>query len=333
MDGNTRLTAGATLSEVTASDPGDGPLFDAYSSAVVAAAERLGPSVVSIRTARAASGRAAGAGSGVGIAPDGYVLTNSHVIQQAKSVEVGFASGERQRADVIGADPDTDLALIRVAAAGLVPAALGDSDRVRVGQLAVAIGNPLGLEATVTAGVVSAKNRTLRSRTGRLIEDVIQTDAALNPGNSGGALADSHGRVVGVATAVIAGAQGLCFAVPIKTALWVVPALLKDGRVVRGHLGLAGETVPIPRALAREWGIDPAAGVAVIEVAADSPAARAGLRTGDTIVALDRQPTPSVDAIHRLLTQARVGHSLTVAYLRARQLEHAAIVPTARTGR
>ena len=216
----------------------------------------------------------------------------------------------------MGEDPETDLALLRLARGGLPAVTLGDSQRLRVGQLVVAIGNPLGLQATVTAGVISALRRTLRGMTGRLIEDVIQTDAALNPGNSGGALVDSAGRVIGITTAIIGGAQGICFAVPIDTAKWVVPELLREGRVVRGYLGFAGQTRPIDRRLGRRLGLAIPAGVLIASVAESGPAAKAGLRPGDLILAIDGERTPSVDAVHRLLDRHSIGRRLTLRVLR-----------------
>ena len=216
----------------------------------------------------------------------------------------------------MGEDPDTDLALLRLARGGLPTATIGDSSALRVGQLVVAIGNPLGLQATVTAGVISALHRTLRGVSGRLIEDVVQTDAALNPGNSGGALVDSAGRLIGITTAIIGGAQGICFAVPIDTAKWVVPELLREGRVVRGYLGLAGQTQPFDRRLSRRLGLDVPAGVLIASLADGGPAASAGLRAGDLILAVDGDPTPTVDAVHKLLGRDTIGRTLTLRVLR-----------------
>jgi S1-C subfamily serine protease len=219
-------------------------------------------------------------------------------------------------ADLVGADPDTDLALIRLRTGQLPPAELGDSDALKVGQLAVAIGNPLGLQATVTAGVVSALRRTLRGESGRLIEDVIQTDAALNPGNSGGALCDASGRVVGINTAIISGAQGICFAVPINTANRIIPELMRDGRVTRGWLGIAGQTQGLARALVRRLDLQTEAGVLVVQVVSGAPAERAGLRPGDVILSLNGVATPSVDATHSVLSRETIGRKLAMEILR-----------------
>jgi S1-C subfamily serine protease len=303
----------------------DDDLLDAYSQAVSGVAADLSPSAVAIRM-RAKNGRG-GAGSGVVIAPDGYVITNSHVVHGAAALEATVAGREPVSARLIGADADTDLALIRLDAAGLAAATLGDSDRLRVGQLVVAIGNPLGLDATVTAGVVSALRRTLRSLSGSLIEDVIQTDAALNPGNSGGALVDSRGRVVGINTAVVAGAQGLCFAVPVNTAKWVVPLLLRDGRVVRGRIGLSGATTALARRVVVHHQLPADTAVSVVEVIAGGPAASAGLISGDRIVSLDGQPVRSVDELRRALARNAVGRALEIAYLRGVTLHTAMIRP------
>ena len=304
----------------------DEALLDAFSRTVAGAVDTMGPAVVSIRRkqARRGAGEAGelvvGAGSGVIIAPDGYVLTNDHVASGADGLEVVLADGSALAAEIVGEDPDTDLALLRVGRGGLPAARFGDSSSLKVGQLVVAIGNPLGLQATVTAGVVSALHRTLRGVSGHLIEDVIQTDAALNPGNSGGALVDGRGRVIGINTAVIAGAQGLCFAVPINTAQRIIPELMREGRVVRGHLGLAGQTVEVTRAMGARLGLSMRAGVLVVSVTEGGPAAGAGLRPGDVILSLDGSPTPSVDAIHRLLDRQAIGRRLRLSVLRGEAL-------------
>jgi S1-C subfamily serine protease len=305
----------------------DDEILDAYSQAVSTVAVDLSPSAVAIRV-RGRNGHG-GAGSGVVIAPDGYVITNSHVVHGARAIEATVAGRDSVAATLIGADPDTDLALIRLGGNGLTAATLGDSDRLRVGQLVVAIGNPLGLDATVTAGVVSALRRTLRSLSGSLIEDVIQTDAALNPGNSGGALVDSRGRVVGINTAVVAGAQGLCFAVPINTAKWVVPLLLRDGRVVRGRIGLSGATTTLARRIAVHHQLPGNSAVHVVEVVPGGPAATAGLMSGDRIVTLDGAPVRSVDDLRRALARDAVGRTLEIAYLRGVDLRRATVRPVA----
>jgi S1-C subfamily serine protease len=308
------------------SEVDDAGLLDAFSRSVIDVAERIGPAVVGIRR----RGRehdpenpfapVLGSGSGVIITPDGYVLTNDHVVRGAPRLDAVLSDGTSIEARIVGEDPDTDLALLRLARGGLPAATLGESGRLRVGQLVVAIGNPLGLQATVTAGVISALHRTLRGVSGRLIEDVIQTDAALNPGNSGGALVDSAGRVIGITTAIIGGAQGICFAVPIDTAKWVVPELLREGRVVRGYLGLAEQTQPFDRRLGRRVGLAVPAGVLIASIADGGPAAAAGLRPGDLILAVDGEPTPSVDAVHKRLGRQAIGRILSLRVLREGKL-------------
>jgi S1-C subfamily serine protease len=300
----------------------DAALLDAFSRTVVDVAEHAGPAVVGIRR-RAAEhdpdnpfAPVLGAGSGVIITPDGYVLTNDHVVRGAARLDAVLSDGSSIEARIVGEDPDTDLALLRLARGGLPTATIGDSGALRVGQLVVAIGNPLGLQATVTAGVISALHRTLRGVAGRLIEDVVQTDAALNPGNSGGALVDSAGRLIGITTAIVGGAQGICFAVPIDTAKSVVPELLREGRVVRGYLGLAGQTQPFDRRLARRLGLAVPAGVLIAGLADGGPAVGAGLRAGDLILAVDGESTPTVDAVHRLLGRDTIGRTLTLRVLR-----------------
>ena len=298
------------------------------------AVEAVRPAVVSIRTRRReGDGRRRGGspgegdGSGSIITPDGYVLTNSHVVHDSPQVEVVLADGATLTGEVVGEDPDTDLALVRLATGGLPAVTLGDSDNLKVGQLVIAVGNPFGLQATVTAGVVSALGRSLRSRTGRLIESVVQTDASLNPGNSGGPLVDFRGQVVGVNTAIIQHAQGICFAIPANTARWVVSALLQEGRVRRGYLGIAGQNVPVDPRVARNLGLAEAAGVLISGVAAGSPAARAGLRPEDVVVSLDGQPTPSIDHIHRILTEDSVGKEMALHLLRQGQSLQVAVRP------
>lgn len=290
---------------------------DAFSEAVIRAVERASPSVIGVRRGRRGGADAFdGAGSGVLVTTDGFALTNNHVVRGADRIEASLHDGRVIEAELVGADPDTDLALIRLNASKLPPAEMGDSDKLKVGQLMVAIGNPLGLQATVTAGVVSALRRTLRGESGRLIEDVIQTDAALNPGNSGGALCDAAGRVVGVNTAIINGAQGICFAVPINTANRIIPELMRDGRVSRGWLGIAGQTQGLARALVRRLDLQTEAGVLVVQVLSGSPAQRAGLRPGDVILSLAGDATPSVDATHRILSREAIGRRLELEALR-----------------
>jgi S1-C subfamily serine protease len=312
----------------TGSSPSTGEsdeLLDAYSRAVVTAVEKVGPAVVNIAamhrgTARTPRGpvpfeQPAG-GSGVIVAPDGYIVTNSHVVHGATRLEATLADGRTLPARLVGDDPATDLAVIRVDASGLPTATLGDSDRLRTGQLVIAIGNPLGFQATVTTGVVSALGRSLRSQSGRLIENIIQTDAALNPGNSGGPLVDSRGRVVGINTAIIQGAQGICFAVPVNTVRWVVGLLIRQGRVQRAYLGIAGERRPIHPRIARENRLEAPFGIGVIHVIPNSPADRGGILPGDTIVAVDGAPVTSVDDVHRILERAAVDQIVRMSVLR-----------------
>lgn len=301
----------------------DDYVLDAYSRAVIHAAEVVAPSVVSIDVRAERSGGVrgrppghAGSGSGFVFAADGLILTNSHVVEGASHVNVTLPDGRDYAADVVGQDPDTDIAVVRITAPELAAAVLGDSRSLRPGQLVVAIGNPYGFQHTVTAGVVSALGRSLRSRSGRLIEHVIQTDAALNPGNSGGPLVASDGRVVGVNTAIIASGQGLCFAVPISTVSTVLPSLLRDGRVRRGYLGLAGQSVPLLRRVTRFHRLAQAGGVLVTSLEPNAPAAAAGLREGDLIVAFDDAAVESLDDLHRLLTEARIGTTAQISVLR-----------------
>ncbi|HRP12089.1 MAG TPA: trypsin-like peptidase domain-containing protein [Terricaulis sp.] len=277
---------------------------------------RTGPAVIGVRRASRGRDLYDGAGSGVIISPDGYALTNHHVVREAGRVEAVLHDGAVAKAEIVGADPDTDLALLRLSGGGHTAAALGDSDELRVGELAIAIGNPLGLQATVTAGVISALRRTLRSEGGRLIEDVIQTDAALNPGNSGGALVDYDGAVVGVNTAIIGGAQGLCFAVPINTAKRIIPELMREGRVARGWFGIAGQTQALSRALTRRLELTHESGVLVAGLSPGGPAEQAGLRVGDVVLSLDGAPLASVDEIHKLLTRERIGRRVSLSVLR-----------------
>ena len=289
-------------------------LLDAYSEAVIAASERVSPSVVNIEVRQ--QGRQGGSGSGFVFTPDGFVLTNSHVVHAANKIEVTLPDGERYEADKIGEDPDTDLAVVRITAPNSVPATLGDSQSIRVGQLVIAIGNPYGFQATVTSGVVSALGRSLRSQSGRLIDNVIQTDAALNPGNSGGPLVTSNGEVIGVNTAVIRPAQGICFAIAINTAKFVAARLIKDGRIQRGFIGVAGQNVPLHRMLVRGHHLPVSSGVFVAGIEPDSPAVRAGLREGDVIVGFNDQPIPDIDALHRALTDYEYGVRANLTVLR-----------------
>jgi S1-C subfamily serine protease len=303
----------------------DDELLDAYSRAVTAAAERVGPAVAHIQVQQA-KGRA-GSGSGFAFTPDGLLLTNSHVVAYARAIRATFADGLSRDADLIGEDPHTDVAVLRIGASGLASVELGVSRSVRVGQLAIAIGNPYGFQHTVTAGVVSALGRSLRSTSGRLIDDVLQTDAALNPGNSGGPLVNSRGEVIGLNTAIIPMAQGICFATAIDTVKWVAMQLLRDGRVRRSYLGLAGANQPIGRRFARHFELSNASGVRVESVEPGTPAARAALQAGDVIVALNGQPVNGIDDLHRLLTADLIGLSAEIVLLRGAQLLRRSIEP------
>lgn len=345
------------------SDADDRSLLDAYSRAVIGAAERVSPSVVFIEATRRIEvtrkvqgtrrgnppqggetkggdvpesplgreedppgdkrapgheGREqpAGTGSGFLFTPDGFILTNSHVVHGAARIEVGLLDGSRYQASLIGDDPDSDLAVIRITAANLVPAALGDSQAIKVGQLLVAIGNPFGFQTTVTAGVASALGRSLRTTSGRLIDNVIQTDAALNPGNSGGPLVNSRGEVVGVNTAIIRPAQGICFAIAINTAKQVASQLIQKGSIIRGYLGVGGQDVPLHRRVVRFHDLPVEEGILVISVETGSPAFRAGIREGDVIIAIGDMPVRGLDDLHRMLTEDRIGVSTTLTLLR-----------------
>jgi S1-C subfamily serine protease len=303
---------------------GDDELLDAYSEAVVRTAEAVAPAVVRIEARR-------GGGSGVALTPDGFILTNSHVVEGAGSVTVRLLDGRCRAADVVGRDVDTDLAVIRVDVSDgppLCAATLGDSRAVRVGQIAVAIGNPYGFDHSVTAGVVSALGRSLRARSGRLMDDIIQTDAALNPGNSGGPLVTTGGDVIGINTAVILPAQGLCFAIASNTARFVAARLIRDGRVRRSYIGVEGQSVPIPRALARAHRIAAASGVLVLAVAPGSPASTSGLKNGDVILGFAGEAVSGVDDLHRRLTDDRIGKPSNVAILRGSYRRELTLVPS-----
>lgn len=317
--------------------PSDESLLDAYSAAVTAAAERISPSVVNVEVGQSLENRHArpsrrpaelrASGSGFIFTPDGFILTNSHVVHQATTIGVTLSDGRRFEARLIGEDPDTDLAVLRVDADNLVPAALGDSKSIRVGQLVIAIGNPYGFQCTVTAGVVSALGRSLRSHSGRLIDDVIQTDAALNPGNSGGPLITSRGEVIGVNTAVILPAQGLCFAIAINTAKHVAGLLMKNGKIRRGHIGVAGQNVILHRRLVHLHSLAVGSGVLVISLEPNGPARRSGLQEGDMIVAYGDRPVASIDDLHRLLTEEHVGARVRLTILRNRDKIALDVVP------
>lgn len=309
----------------------DDELLDAYSHAVTRSAEIVGPTVVNIEVEQRVRGEkrqaARGSGSGFVFTPDGYIMTNSHVVHNANQIEVALPDGRNYKAELIGDDPDTDLAVIRIDAPNLAAVTLGDSEKIKVGQLAIAIGNPYGFQWTLTAGVVSALGRSLRSQSGRLIDNIIQTDAALNPGNSGGPLVSSRGEVIGVNTATILPAQGLCFAIGINTAKWVAGMLLKNGKIRRSVLGVAGQNVPLARRIVRFHELPKESGVLVTAAESGSPAQRAGLQEGDVIVRFDGQPVAGIDDLHRLLTESRIGAATPITVLRRTERLELTIVP------
>ncbi len=326
-------TGGNGRREVGPEAASDVELLDAYSRAVISVVEAVGPTVVSISVSKGGwgSGRRgpemAGSGSGVIIAPDGYILTNSHVVHGANRIEVTLTDGRSFNAALVGEDPASDLAVIRVDASGLPYATLGDSDSLRVGQLVIGIGNPLGFQSTVSTGVISALGRSLRSQTGRLIENIIQTDVPLNPGNSGGPLVDSRGRVIGINTAIIMMAQGISFSIPVNTAKWVVSQLLAHGRVRRGYLGIAGQQRPLDRRLARFHNLDNEQAVEVVSVEPGAPAGRAGLREGDLVVAFNERAVTSVDDLHRFLAEWPIGQPATLTVVRGREKVELQVTP------
>lgn len=301
------------MSLTSAAAAHDDDLLDAYSRAVTGAVDLVAPAVVKIETGR-------GGGSGFVIAPDGLVITNAHVTEKARKLEVVLPDGRECPASLIGADADTDLAVVKISTSDLPALTLADSRHVRVGQIVIAIGNPFGFQHTVTAGVVSATGRSLRARTGRLMTGLVQTDAALNPGNSGGPLVNTRGEVVGINTAVIMPAQGISFAVSADTARVIVPQLLRDGRVRRKYLGIAGQDVPLPRLLVRHHHLPATTGVLITELVKDGPAERAGLLDGDFIVAFGASPVERTDDLHRLLTSERLDDVVAVQVLRGTKL-------------
>jgi S1-C subfamily serine protease len=318
----------------------DDEILDAYSQAVTNAAERISPSVVGIEVSgsarradhqnlppRRSPREGMGSGSGFIFTPDGFILTNSHVVHRAARIDVTLADGRRFAAELVGDDAETDLAVIRIAAPNLMPAALGDSQNIKVGQLAIAVGNPYGFQFTVTAGVVSALGRSLRAQSGRMIDDIIQTDAALNPGNSGGPLVNSRGEVIGVNTAMILPAQGICFAIAVNTAKFVAARLIRDGRIRRSYIGVAGQNVPLPRRVVRFFNLSIESGILIVSVEANSPAMQGGLLEGDIIIACDGKPIAGIDDLHRLLTDERVGAALPVEVIRRNEKLTLRVVP------
>src|SRR5438552_4486198 len=325
----------ATSNDVDTATAGqdDSALLDAYSRTVVSAAARVAPAVVNIdvkqrvnvqRGTRELSGN----GSGFIIAPDGFILTNSHVVHAANSITVNLPDGREYPAQVTGDDPDTDLAVIRIGAPQLTHVRLADSENLRVGQLVIAIGNPLGFQASVTAGVISALGRSMHAQSGRLIDNIIQTDAALNPGNSGGPLVNSAGEVIGVNTAMIRPAQGICFAIASNTAKLVAGWLIRDGRIRRGYIGVAGQNVPVHRRIVRFYGLPLETAVLVVSVENNSPAERAGLREGDLIIAFDDQPIGSVHHLHKILVGEQIGIPAKLTVIRHTEKLELTILPT-----
>jgi S1-C subfamily serine protease len=318
----------SALPERTATPGNEQEALDAYSRVIVTVAETLGPAVVNLRGVAGEGGRrAAGSGSGFLFTPDGFLLTNHHVVRGASRVRVRLSDGREVSGRVIGADPWTDVAVVSADASDLPHAQLGESARLRVGQLVVAIGSPFGFESTVTAGVVSALGRTLRSITGHLVDNVIQTDAALNPGNSGGPLLDSSGRVIGINTAIIQSAQGICFAIPINMAKRIVPQLMQHGRVVRGYLGMHGRDVPIARPVARSFDLNQQTAVEVMALEPGGPAAQAGMADGDLIIALGDQTISTIDDLQNRLADIPVGIPTEVILLRGNRRLGRFVVP------
>ena len=310
--------------------PGDDELLDAYSQAVAGTAEKVSPSVVKIdMQQRARGGRLVRGGSGSGFifTPDGFILTNSHVVHDAARLDAMLTDGRTYEAHLIGEDPDTDLAVVRIHAPDLVHVPLGTSANLRVGQVAIAIGNPYGFQCTVTAGIVSALGRSLRTQSGRLIDGIVQTDAALNPGNSGGPLVNSRGEVIGINTAVILPAQGICFAVPVDTAKFVLGYLMRDGKIRRAQLGIAGQNIDLPRRLVRFHQLPNDSAVLVIAVEDGGPAKAAGIEEGDVLVALDSKPVSVIDDLHRMLTADRIGAKTTLTVLRRSQKLDITVLP------
>jgi S1-C subfamily serine protease len=320
--------------DAPAPPPEDAALLDAYSRAVIDVVEAVSPAVVRLDVRSAERGRQGGSGSGVIVSPDGLVLTNSHVAGGSARIRAATADGQNLTAQVVGDDPDTDLALVRINESVTLPfAPLGDSRRLKRGQLVIAIGNPLGFESTVTAGVVSALGRSLRASTGRLIDDLIQTDAALNPGNSGGPLVSSHGEVVGINTAIIMGAQGICFAVAANTAKFVLGELVRHGRVRRGYIGISAAQTRLPRRIRNVAGLTQESAVVVSGIEPSSPADRAGLAAGDILLGLDGQAVTGADDLIRLLTGDKIGHGMEIDLLREGTRKQLTLTPEERQRR
>jgi S1-C subfamily serine protease len=327
--------ARASQSEAATAD--DGALLDEYSRTVVSAVARVEPAVVNIdikqqRMSRRGPREIGGSGSGFIIAPDGFILTNSHVVHEAKEIAVNLSDGGELRAQLVGDDPDTDLAVIRIDAPQLKHVRLADSEELRVGQIVIAIGNPLGFQASVTAGVISALGRSMYSQSGRLIDNIIQTDAALNPGNSGGPLVNSAGEVIGVNTAMIRPAQGICFAIASNTARLVAGWLIRDGRIRRSYIGVAGQNVPLHRRVIRFYNLPLETGVLVVSVEKDSPAQRAGLREGDVLIAFNERPIGTIHDLHKMLVAEQIGVPAKLLIIRHTEKLELSILPAESRG-
>ena len=311
----------------------DENIFDAYSLAVTKAVETVSPAVVNINIFTAGKDKQnqrRGSGSGFIFTPDGFILTNSHVVNKAKQIEVVLSDGRKFNADLIGNDPDTDLAVIRIDSTGITPASLGDSSKIKIGQLVIAIGNPYGFQASVTTGVVSALGRSLRANTGRLIDNVIQTDAALNPGNSGGPLVNSKGEVIGVNTAAILPAQNICFATAINTAKFIAAKLIKDGKIKRSYIGIAGQDAPIHRRIVYHYSLPSDKSIMVISIEKNSPAEKARVQTGDRIISFNSTPVTGIDDLHKMLTETQVGVKTDIKVLRGTEILDLQIIPQER---
>ncbi len=322
--------------EPTVTSPADTEALDAYSKAVISASEKVSPSVVNVDVKqlvrpRPGTGRQPterpGAGSGFIFTPDGFIMTNSHVVHDATHIEVTTADGSHYVAELVGDDPGSDLAVIRITAPNLTPVTMGDSKKVQVGQLVIAMGNPYGFSLSVTAGVVSALGRSLRSISGRLIDNVIQTDAALNPGNSGGPLANSRGEVIGINTAVIAPAQGICFAIGINTAKYAAGQLIKNGKITRGYMGIAGQNVQIHRRIVHYYNLPSERGILIMATEDNSPARKSGLMMGDIIIAFDNQPVTDIDDLQRMLAEKPIGTGVRITVIRRTEKLEFEVIP------